>query len=267
MRLFVRSTRHLRITTAGQVYYKQCRQALTQLNDAELAATKSQQIPSGLIRMSAPTPYTHYRLTPFLALFQQKYPNIYLDIHSSNRNINFAEENFDLAIRGRSPNDSNLIAIKLEDSSLIIVATPSYLKRSGEPIALEDLVKHNCIQFELPSTGHKTSWSFIKEGKLVEIETSGTFNCLADFLATTALVKQGAGIMQVYRFTVEKELAKGELIEVLTNFNGTTRPFFLLYPHLQYMPLRVRLFIDNLIAYLRSDKNQFNCNSDQQIIQ
>lgn len=256
VRLFVRTTRHLRITTAGQVYYEQCRQALMLLNDAELAATNSQQSPSGLIRMSAPTPYTHYRLIPFLAKFQQQFPNIKIDIHSSNRNINFSEESFDLAIRGRAPHDSNLIARKLEDSLLVTVATPHYLQYSEALCTLDDLSKHNCIQFELPSTGRKTSWSFIKEGKPIEIETNGTFTCLADFLATTTLVKQGVGLMQVYQFTVEKELEKGELVEVLTNFSGAVRPFFLLYPHADYIPLRVKVFIDHLMKYMRADNKK-----------
>lgn len=258
VRLFVRTTRHLRITTAGQIYYDQCRQALTQLSDAELAVSNSQQSPSGLVRISAPTPYVHYRLIPFLGLFQQKFPNIHIDIHSSNRNINFSEESFDLAIRGQAPNDSNLIARKLEDSPLITVATPHYLQRSGIPITLDDLAKHNCIQFELPSTGRKTLWSFIKDGKQVEVETNGSCTCLDDFMATTTLVRQGMGLMQSYLFMVEKELKMGDLVEVLTGFSGTCRPFFLLYPHAQYIPLRVRVFIDYLIEYMRVDNKGLN---------
>lgn len=252
VRLFVRTTRQLRITSFGQIYYEQCRQALRQLNDAELTIKSSQHSLHGLIRISAPTPFTHFKLIPFLLLFQQKFPNIRIDIHSSNHNIIFSQDNFDLAIRGQEPKDSNLIARKIDDSELIVVATPQYLQKIGIPLILDDLKKHNCIEFDLPSTGRKVPWCFIENGKKIEVEIQGTFTVLDDFLATTALVKNHAGLMQVYRFTVEKELKDGEFIEVLTDFNGTTRPFFLLYPHAKYLPLCVRLFIDNFIEYMHA---------------
>lgn len=252
VRLFVRSTRHLRITSFGQVYYEQCRQALNQLNDAELTIKNAQGSLHGLIRVSAPTPFTHFRLIPFLLFFQEKFPNIHIDIHSSNRNIIFSEDNFDIAIRGQEPKDSNLIARKLEDSALIVVATPNYLRNMGVPVILDDLKKHNCIEFELPSTGRKVLWHFCEKGKPIELEIKGNFTVLDDFLATNELVKNHAGLMQVYRFSVEKELKSGELIEVLKDFNGATRPFFLLYPHAKYLPLCVRLFIDNLIEYINT---------------
>lgn len=163
VRLFVRTTRQLRITSFGQAFYEQCRQALNQLNDAELTIKNAQSSLHGLIRISAPTPFTHFRLIPFLLLFQKKYPNIHIDIHSSNRNIIFSEDNFDIAIRGQKPKDCNLIARKLEDSELIVVATPTYLQNMGIPVMLEDLKKHNCIEFELPSTGRKILWHFCKK--------------------------------------------------------------------------------------------------------
>ena len=102
VRLFVRTTRQLRVTSFGQEYYDQCRQALNQLNDAELTIKNTQSSLHGLIRISAPTPFTHFRLIPFLLLFKKKYPNIHIDIHSSNRNIIFSEDNFDIAIRGQN---------------------------------------------------------------------------------------------------------------------------------------------------------------------
>ena len=257
VRLFVRTTRQLRITSFGQAYYEQCRQALNQLNDAELTIKNAQSSLHGLIRISAPTPFTHFRLIPFLLLFQKKYPNIHIDIHSSNRNIIFSEDNFDIAIRGQKPKDCNLIARKLEDSELIVVATPTYLQNMGIPVMLEDLKKHNCIEFELPSTGRKILWHFCKKGKPIELEIKGNFTILDDFLATNELVKNHAGLMQVYRFSIEKELKSGELVEVLKEFNGATRPFFLLYPHAKYLPLNVRLFVDSLIEYMSITKQDY----------
>ena len=183
VRLFVRTTRQIRLTESGQVYFDQCRQALGQLVDAEREITGGQSIPSGLLRISMPTPYAHYRVLPLLPEFRARYPEVQVDIHLSNRNIDFADEGYDLAIRGRMPPDSNLIARKLEDAELVLVATPAYLKRAGTPQTLEDLQQHDCIQFELPSTGRRIPWPFHADGgKVIEVATLGGYCCSDDVL-------------------------------------------------------------------------------------
>jgi DNA-binding transcriptional LysR family regulator len=103
VRLFVRTTRQIRLTESGRVYFEQCRQALSQLVDAERLVTGEQAAPAGLLRISMPTPYAHYRVLPLLPKFRKLYPQVQLDVHLSNRNIDFADEGYDLAIRGRAP--------------------------------------------------------------------------------------------------------------------------------------------------------------------
>ncbi|MNV86622.1 LysR substrate binding domain protein [compost metagenome] len=110
--------------------------------------------------------------------------------------------------------------------------------------------QHQCIQFELPSSGRRPPWSFRREGRDVLLDTDGAFTCQGDFLATATLVRHGAGLMQAYRFTVQDALDSGELVEVLGAFGGTSRPFMLIYPHTRHMPLRVRVFIDFLFTHL-----------------
>lgn len=247
VRLFVRTTRQMRLSEEGQRYYAHCRQALAQLVDAEREATGGQVTPSGRLRISAPTPYAHYRLLPLLPGFRACYPQVQLDLHVSNRNVDFFEEGFDLAIRGREPADSRLVARRLEDAELVVVGTPAYLAQMGMPHTPDDLAGHDCIQFDIPSTGRKALWAFQDGEALQERETSGNYTCQGDFLATSTLVKSGAGLMQAYRFTVQRELDSGELLEVLPAFGGTSRPFMLIYPHARHLPLRVRVFIDYLM--------------------
>ena len=103
VRLFVRSTRSIRLTEGGKTYFEQCRGALNQLVEAERKVTGEQVQPSGTIRISAPTTYGHHRLLPMLPLFRAKCPLIKLEVHISNRNVDFHEENFDLAIRFDCP--------------------------------------------------------------------------------------------------------------------------------------------------------------------
>lgn len=248
VRLFVRTTRHIRLTEGGQAYFEQCRSALAQLVEAERTVAGQQSAPSGLLRISMPTTYGHYRVLPKLADFRTRYPEVQVDIHLSNRNIDFAEEGYDLAIRVRAPADSSLIARKLEDADLVVVATPAYLARAGVPVCLADLDHHDCIQFELPSNGKKIPWLFRKDGKDIEINSKGGYCCSEDVLGGVTLARGDAGLFQTYRFIVEEDLRKGTLREVLQEFSGCSRPFNLLYPHNRHIPLRVRAFVDFLVG-------------------
>jgi len=147
----------------------------------------------------------------------------------------------------RAPADSTLIARHLEDAELVLVASPDYLRRRGEPKSLEELRQHDCIQFELPSSGRAIPWLFRVDGKEVERQTSGGTTCSDEVLAGVTLARHGAGIFQAYRFTVEEELRQGRLVELLQAFGGRSRPFNLLYPHQRFVPLRVRCFVDYLL--------------------
>jgi DNA-binding transcriptional LysR family regulator len=248
VRLFVRTTRRIRLTDSGRAYFEQCRQALAQLVEAEREVTGGQAAPAGVLRISAPTPYAHHRLLPALAGFRARHPAVQIEVHISNRNIDFAEEGYDLAIRGRQPGDSNLVARKLEDAELVLVATPGYLRMAGTPQALDDLAHHPCIQFELPSTGRKIPWLFHAGGAVREVATAGPYTCSDDVLGIVTLARHGAGLVQTYRFIVADDLARGALVELLPQHGGTSRPFYLLYPHARHLPLRVRTFVDFLAA-------------------
>ncbi|AUT73282.1 LysR family transcriptional regulator [Paraburkholderia hospita] len=252
VRLFVRTTRQIRLTDAGSRYFEQCRLALAQLADAEREATGQQSTPSGVLRISMPTPYSHYRVLPLLAEFRKLYPDVTVETHLSNRNIDFADEGFDLAIRGRAPDDSGLIARKLEDAELVVVASPAYLKSAAKLETPDDLIHHECIQFALPSTGRNIPWLFQHEGEESELMTRGGNSTSGDVLAGATLARHDAGLFQTYRFVVEKDLKDGTLREVLTPFGGRTRPFVLLYPHARHLSSRVRAFVDFLVEKLRA---------------
>jgi DNA-binding transcriptional LysR family regulator len=248
LRLFVRTTRSVRLTDAGRTYFAQCRQALGQLAEAEREVMGQQAQPSGMLRISVPTTYGHHRILPLLPLFRERFPDIRLHVHLSNRNIDFVEEGYDMAVRVRAQPDSTLIARHLEDAPLVVVASRKYLRKAGTPRTLDDLASHECIQFELPSSGRRISWLFKENGKDREVFADSAYSCSDDVLGGVTLAKSGAGLFQAYRFVVEKELADGSLVEVLKPFAGRSRPYTLLYPDGRHVPLRMRVFIDFLLA-------------------
>jgi DNA-binding transcriptional LysR family regulator len=247
VRLFIRSTRKIRLTDGGRAYFEQCKRALGQLVEAERELTGAQLEPAGVVRMSVPTPIAEHCLLPLLPAFRARYPKVRLDVQITNRNVDFTAEGYDLAVRARIQPDSGLVARKLMDAELVLVASPQYLERAGVPLRLEDLARHECIQFVLPSSGQRVPWSFRSSGAEIEIETEGGYSCSEELLGTATLARAGAGIVQIYRFIVEEDLRRGTLVELLRRYGGRARPFSLIYPGARHMPLRVRVLIDYLV--------------------
>jgi DNA-binding transcriptional LysR family regulator len=251
VRLFVRTTRQIRLTEAGEQYRAQCLAALTLLKDAEMSLSGQQSQPAGKVRLSMPTAYAHWRVLPLLARFQTLYPQLAVDTHISNRNIDFFEEGFDLAIRGKAPAESNMIARKIEDAELIVVASPHYLASAPALNTPDDLTQHRCIGYELSSNGRPLPWLFHQQGEVSERVMDHHITCSEDYIGGLTLARHGAGLFQIYRFVAQQDLNSGQLVEVLQEFGGTRRPFYLLYPHARFLPLRTRTIIDFLLAALR----------------
>jgi DNA-binding transcriptional LysR family regulator len=253
VRLFTRTTRQVHLTDAGRAYFQQCRQALNQLVEAEREIGGQQRVPSGTLRISLPTPLGHYRILPLLPAFRARYPDVQLDVHVSDRNVDLTADGYDLVVRARTPPDSNFVARRLIDAELVVVATPAYLARAGTPLTPADLAAHDCVQFLLPRNGQPIPWLFRDNGSDVEVATKGGFACAEHLLAAVTLMRHGGGLLQTYRFIVEDDLARGDLIEVLTAFGGRSRPFSLLYASGPHMPLRQRVFIDFLLEAFGQD--------------
>jgi DNA-binding transcriptional LysR family regulator len=252
VRLFVRTTRQIRLTDDGRLYYAQCQQALLQIAEAGRVVAGHQAEPSGTLRISAPTTYAHYRLFPMLPSFVAAHPKVHVEISVSNRNIDFVEDGFDLAIRLGTPQDSRLVARKLEDATLGVFASPGYLKERGTPRNLADLKRHDCIQFVLPSTGRPLPWLFREGGEDVERTLSGSVKVFDDVLGCFNHARAGGGLVQIYHFIASDAVRRGELVEIVKRCGGRARPFSVLYPQNRHMSARVRAFVDFLTSQVET---------------
>jgi DNA-binding transcriptional LysR family regulator len=247
VRLFTRTTRQIRLTDEGRAYFEQCRQALAQIADAERTIGGDHAEPSGVLRVSTSTTYGHYRLMPLLPKFAARHPKLRFEINISNRNIDFVEEGYDVAIRLGIPQDSRLVARKLEDATLGVFAAPKYMEKYGVPKTLDDLRAHECIQFVLPSSGRGMPWIFHNaEGVEIDFVFEGRIRVQDDVLGCVTFARAGGGLFQIYHFVSKPYVANGELIEVLKKFSGRTRPFCALYPQNRHLSPKVRLFVDFL---------------------
>jgi DNA-binding transcriptional LysR family regulator len=252
VRLFQRSTRSVRLTDDGELYRSQCQQALDQIAEAERAITGHQAEPAGTLRISAPTTYGNFRLLPWLPQFSERYPKVALEVDISNRNVDLVEDGFDLAIRLGEPKDSRLIARKLEDATMGLFAAPAYLQRAGTPENLDDLRRHACIQFVLPSSGRPMPMIFRAGGRDIDHPFNSRLRVREDVLAAVTWARAGGGLFQIYHFIAREFVARGELVEVLPAFNGRSRPFSVLYPQNRHLSARVRAFVDFLFKQARA---------------
>jgi DNA-binding transcriptional LysR family regulator len=244
--LFRRTTRALRPTAEGRAYYEKCAAALALLAEAEEELADATSEEGGLVRLSVPTTYGLHRLLPRLAGFHQQHPGIELELEISNHNTELVREGVDLAIRMGTIRDAGLVARKLGDFSVGVFASPAYLRRRGEPMTPEELDEHHCIAFLIPRTGLPLPWIFA--APTAERAVRGNLRVQGDPMGAVALARAGEGLVQTYHFLIERELAAGQLVEVLGERAGRSRPFSLIYRKERARSRAVRAVIAYILA-------------------
>jgi DNA-binding transcriptional LysR family regulator len=255
VKLFARTTRHIRLTSEGQLYFEQCTQALTQIRETERSLSGKHSDPSGVLRISAPTTYSHYRLLPIMPRFFERYPRIKIEFNIANRNIDFVEDGYDIAIRLGVLEDSRLVARKLEDAKRGIFASPSYLAQYGTPQTPDDLHQHRCLQFLLPSSGRPFAWLVTENGQEREYAFTSNISVTDDVLGCVSLAKSGGGICQSFQYIVEEDVRQGRLVEIMQDYTrGQIRPYSMIYPQNRMMSATVRAFVDFVLEEI-SAKN------------
>lgn len=247
--LMRRTTRRLSLTDEGRAYLEQARAAFSMIDDAERAMHgPTGALLTGHVRISVPTTYGHYRLPAMLDRFTRAYPEIQIELSITNRNVDLVAEGYDLAIRLGPLPDSGLVARKLEDAPLRLVAAPDYLERAGIPQHVEDLAKHQCLPFVMPSTGRCAPWLFRVGGRDTDWTPPGRIRVFDDVLGVVSLAESGLGICQTYDFIVRDRIGQGRLIDVLEHARGRSRPFSLIFAPHRRLSAATRTLINFLVG-------------------
>lgn len=247
--LFVRSTQGVRLTAAGEAYWKQCEPALAALLRAGELARHDTQAPEGTLRVTCSPLHAHYRVLPLLPVFRREHPVVDVQIDVSDRLVDFVGSRIDLALRTGEPRDDSLVYRTLEHCSLGIFAAPQYLARYDEPRRLGDLGRHRCITFRNPARGDQVLPWMLRDanGRPVDVEVPGSLQVGHDGVAVLAAALHGAGLCQVYHFAAEPHLRRGELVEVMRDFGGRTLRWSVVHPGSLHVNSRTRAFIDFLV--------------------
>ncbi|MEW6644022.1 MAG: LysR family transcriptional regulator [Pseudomonadota bacterium] len=250
VRLVNRSTRKLQLTPEGTAYYDRAIRILEDIDTAEREATTG-ATPRGRLRVNTSVPFGLHRLLPLLPGFMQRYPGVHVDVALTDTVVDLLEERADVAIRVGPLRESRLLARKLGESAMVVVAAPSYLERHGTPLAPQDLERHNMLGFCF--TKQIEGWPF-RDSKGGQVSIHPVGNALvSDGEAMQRLVIAGLGLARLTRFHVQADIDAGRLVPVLEAYNpGDLEAAHAVFVgHGGQLPARVRAFLDYLVEHVR----------------
>ncbi len=248
VQLFDRTTRRVSLNETGKAYFEYCVGLLEQFEEVENAIKSQHSSPRGKVRLTAPTAFGELHLVPALAKFQQRYPQIKIDLDLSNRKVALVEEGFDMAIRIGDLASSSLVAKKLVSMRVCVCASPSYLKSRGRPGSPQELGEHNCLVDA--NFRHGKSWPFKVDGELIKVDVNGNFQGNSPrSIRQMALAGIGIGMCPMY--VISHDLLAGKLELLFEQYEAYDFGVFALYPHRQHLSNRVRLLVDFLAQQFR----------------
>ena len=245
VQLFVRSTRQISLTEMGEVYYQRCRQIVWDIKDAQETIKMAMRSPQGTLRLTCPSTNGSDFIPHLLSTFMREHPEISLEVETTNRFVHIVDEGYDLALRGGALHDSTMKARRLTPVSLVLAASPMYLKERGVPQRPDDLQAHDCLMFDHPPSDRR--WT-CADGSYVQIKGRLLVNDL-EVLRRAALEHQG--IIRVPRHLIEEDLERGALTLVLEEHMTLHQGLYAIYPPNRFMSAKVRAFIDFAVAYFQ----------------
>jgi DNA-binding transcriptional LysR family regulator len=249
--LLHRTTRTVRLTEIGAQYLEQVRAGLSQLDEAEELVRQRRRMPSGTLRISAMPSYGQV-LLPVLLAFNERYPNVVLDVHLSDAVVDLGRDQIDIAIRsGREPQD-RVVARKLDPNNFILAASVQYLARMGMPRTLEDLQRHQALLYRGPNA--VIQWQGLYEDGWREIPMSPAF-ISNDGASLVAMACNHRGIVLLPEWGLRGFLKRGELVQIVIDQPVSVRRgeevgVYLIYLQSRHRMPKVRVAVQFLMEQL-----------------
>src|SRR6266404_2906259 len=249
--LFIRTTRSVGLTKAGERFLSRARPAFEELVAASAVARDLGKRPAGLLRLTVPRAVVPILLEPVIASFCQAYPEVEVEIAASADLVDIAAEGFDAGIRLGQFIAADMIAVRLTPSlPLVVVGSPDYLRRRQRPELIDDLRRHACLRMRR-SNGSIAPWSFVNGNEAVEVIVSGPF-IANDMPTMLGAAVEGLGLAQVPGPIAAAAVKAGKLVSVLERFAPMAPGVFLYYPSRHQMTPKLRAFIDHVKSRSRA---------------
>jgi DNA-binding transcriptional LysR family regulator len=243
--LFIRTTRSVGLTEAGERFLSRAKPAFEELVAASEVARELGQRPAGLLRLSVPRAVVPILLEPLIASFCQAYPEVEVEIAASAELVDLAAEGFDAGIRLGQFIAADMVAVRLTAPfPFVVVGSPDYLRRRKQPQRIADLRDHACLRMRR-SNGSIAPWPFVDGNKAVEAIVSGPL-VAHDYPTLLGAAIQGVGLAQVPGPLAKAAIADGRLQALLTTFAVTMPGVFLYYPDRRQVLPKLRAFIEHV---------------------
>ncbi|MCR9846501.1 LysR family transcriptional regulator [Vibrio antiquarius] len=255
VQLLYRTTRTLTLTEAGRAFFTHAKAVYQAVATAEESIVGLSKNLSGNIKVSVPTISGELILPQVINEFNQKYPDINIDMDLDNRFVDIVNERFDLAIRTGVLPDSSLIARKLVDANWIVCASPQYLAKHGIPKQPQALDKHNCLVYSYQETGAR-EWAFKDGDEVYQITVDGNL-CTNNSSVLRNVALLGQGIIYVPRVLVYEDLKQGRLIQLFKDETAKCLGIYAVYPYTRQQPEKIKIFIDHLYTSFQSQNHRF----------
>ncbi|MFB9947266.1 LysR substrate-binding domain-containing protein [Rhizobium puerariae] len=256
--LLNRTTRRVMVTTDGALYYERAIQILSELDELDGSMSNSQTQPSGRLRVEMAGAFADLLVIPALCDFYKRYPQIRLDIGVGDRLVDYIAENVDCALRGGTPTDQSLIARKVGEIKMHTYASPVYIRNFGVPDHPRDLENgHFSVGYLNATAGRVMTTEFSRGEETIEI-TPRYVVSVNDARTYVNAAIAGMGIAQSARFMTREAVEKGELVEVLTDWECESLPLYIVYPQTRHLSNKVRVFVDWLAKLLQNLKIEEN---------
>lgn len=244
-KLFVRSTRKIALTDAGQSYLASCKRILEEIAEADRSASGQYNAPQGELLVTAPMVFGRMHVLPVVAGFLAGHPRVDVRLVLADRRLDLIDEHLDVAVRVGNLPDSGLIATQLGTVRRVVCASPAYLEASGAPKSPDQLERHACVTFH--GMGGAYPWVF----RGVEVERVRSRLTVDTAAAAIAGAVAGVGLTRVLSYQVANEVARGELELVLEKFEPEPLPVSLVYVRERRLTAKLRAFIDYAAPKLR----------------
>jgi DNA-binding transcriptional LysR family regulator len=250
-RLFLRTTRSTALTAEGQRFFDGCRPGVDRIFQAldEMRELRT-GIPRGHLRISSTVGFGRKIVAPLLREFHARYPDITLDLILDDRPTDFTSDRIDVAFRNGRMDDSQIVAKKLVPMQMLVCAAPAYARAHGLPRTPDELAAHGCINFRFAS-GRLFDWEFKVDGA-VRKHTPQGWLCFIDADLVLQSVLDGDGIAQMAGYQIRDHLRAGRLVACLAEYAPDDRGHFLCYLSRHHMPMRVRVFVDDMSQRIRA---------------
>ena len=243
-RLLNRTTRALSLTEAGATFYEHCARIVEELEDAKRAVGRLHSEPRGLLRISVPVAFGRLHIATILPEFLAEYPDLKIDMVTSDRFVDLAEEGYDVVIRIADQPAQTLVARELAPVRRQMVATPDYFERHGVPQTPEDLENHNCLTYTYFNP--QDPWRLRGPDGDISVRASGNLRVNDDDALAEAVLR-GLGLALLPTFIIGKELQAGRLQSALSQYIPLERHIYAVYLANRHVTAKVRAFIDYLL--------------------